>query len=88
MLCDISQGGAKVRLQTRPCGMGEAVLTLPDLPPLQGVVRWVDESVIGVSFNERMPFEVLAHWLQERRSDVTALASTPSVATEGDSGHS
>jgi hypothetical protein len=85
MLCDISQGGAKVRLQRRPCGVGEAVLTLPDLPPFRGVVRWVDESVIGLSFNERMPFEVLAH--QERCSDATASASTPSVDTEGDSGH-
>jgi hypothetical protein len=87
VLCDISQGGAKIRLQTGPCGVGEAVLTLPDLPPVQGMVRWVNESVIGVSFNERMPFEILAHWLDGRRSDITALATTPSVGTEGDSGH-
>lgn len=68
-LQDISQGGARVVTQTPLISKGDAVLTLPDLPPVAGVVRWVGGIAVGISFNECIPFDRLARWIQERRAD-------------------
>ena len=67
-LQDISQGGAKVKTQTPLVDKGDAVLTLPDLPPVAGVVRWVGGTNVGISFNECIPFEQLARWIQAHRA--------------------
>lgn len=70
-LRDISQGGAKVKTQTPLADRGDVVLTLPDLPPVAGVIRWVGGTDVGISFNECIPFERLAPWIQMHRADST-----------------
>ena len=66
-LRDISQGGARLRIGASPLDLGEAVLTLPDLAPMAGVVRWIADGQVGISFNECMSFEQLASWIHATR---------------------
>lgn len=66
-LQDISQGGAKLLLGRPAEGTADAILTLPDLGGLEGSVRWSQGATVGLSFNERLPFEVLVRWIQGRR---------------------
>ena len=68
VLEDISQGGAMVRTE-RLIDPGSAVLTLPGMPPISGVVRWSTETTAGISFNECLSFDVLARWIQARRAE-------------------
>jgi hypothetical protein len=65
-LCDISEGGAKVQMRTPMQKLSAAVLSLPDLPPAPGYVRWVDDLRIGIGFNEPLPHDVLARWAASR----------------------
>lgn len=74
-LVDISQGGAKVQLRRPLQGNADAILTLPDLGWLESSIRWSDGAKVGLAFNERLPFEVLVRWIQERRSSNPAIAS-------------
>lgn len=67
-LRNISQGGAKVQLFKPLEAWGDAALSLLDLPPLKGQIRWMFDDCLGLSFNERLPFEVLALWLQDHRT--------------------
>jgi hypothetical protein len=68
-LQDISQGGARMEMETPRMELGEIVrLNLPDLPPIAGAVRWVGSSGIGMSFNECVAFEMLARWIHTRRA--------------------
>lgn len=67
MLRDISQGGASLESQVQAAGLGKVELSLPDLPPIAGVVRWTSGANLGVSFNECLAFETLARWIQARR---------------------
>jgi hypothetical protein len=68
MLQDISQGGAKVQIEAPMSDIRDMVLRLPDLPPLAGVVSWVSETELGISFNQCIAFEQLARWIQARRT--------------------
>lgn len=68
-LQDISQGGAKVRAQTPIADKGDAVLSLPGLEPVMGVVRWVGGTEAGISFNQCLPFDELARWIQAHRTE-------------------
>jgi PilZ domain len=67
MLRDISQGGASLESQGRAAGLGKVQLSLPDLPPIAGVVRWTSGASLGVSFDQCLAFETLARWIQARR---------------------
>lgn len=69
MLRDISQGGAKVRLAPPDCwdeGETTLVLTLPGLSPIEGMLRWHDPEIGGVTFNVPIPLETLARWIVGR----------------------
>lgn len=66
-LQDISQGGARFRIGASPLALGEAVLSLPDLPPMAGVIRWIVDRQVGLSFNECLSFEQLASWIHAKR---------------------
>lgn len=66
-LVNISQGGAMLQTKREIERGPEAVLTLPDLGSLEGTVRWCNKVTVGVSFNERIPFQSLARWIQEHR---------------------
>jgi hypothetical protein len=67
MLRDISQGGASLESQSPPAHLGKVQLSLPDLPPIAGVLRWTSGANLGISFNECLAFETLARWIQARR---------------------
>lgn len=67
LLQDISQGGARVQVG-KPVEPGNVVLSLPDLPPVAGVVRWANSTLAGISFNECISFETLARWIQAQRA--------------------
>jgi hypothetical protein len=66
-LLDISQGGARLRIGASPPDLGEAVLTLPGLAPVAGVVRWIANGQVGMSFNECLSFDQLASWIYAKR---------------------
>ena len=66
-LRDISQGGASLESRGPAAELRNVRLSLPDLPPIAGVVRWTSDGSLGVSFNECLAFETLARWIQARR---------------------
>jgi len=68
-LQDISQGGARVRID-RPLDFGRVVLALPDMAPIAGVVRWTADGIAGISFDECVSFDQLAGWIESRRRDI------------------
>jgi hypothetical protein len=74
MLRDISQGGASLESAAHAGSLGKVHLSLPDLPPIAGVVRWTSGPNLGVSFNECLAFETLARWIQARREGLGRLA--------------
>ena len=76
-LRDISQGGANLVSEAPLTGLGKVRLSLPDLPPVAGVVRWTSGTNLGVSFNECLAFEMLARWIQARREGLGTAADGP-----------
>jgi hypothetical protein len=81
-LADISQGGAKLQTHRAFQGSGEAILTLPDLGSLEGNVRWSHGNKVGLAFNERLPFELLVRWIQERRGSQCPEGAEPTSDCE------
>jgi hypothetical protein len=64
---DVAQGGVKVDSPS-PLIEGERVmLTLEDLRPIEGEVRWVEGCVAGVSFLRELSWQELMPWLKARR---------------------
>lgn len=63
---DVSQGGAKL-LVTQPVAQRDVVLSLPELPPLEGVIRWESNGLAGMAFNESLAVSVLAGWIGDRQ---------------------
>jgi len=65
VLCNISQGGAKLRL-TKPAQLDSDVVLIADgLPRLPGSVRWSRGEYAGISFNEVIPFADVARWIAD-----------------------
>jgi hypothetical protein len=60
-LCNISQGGAKIRAAGLSIGLKIGLL-VGGLPPLFGRVRWMKDDAAGMSFYETVPLDVLAPW--------------------------
>ena len=61
---DVSQGGVKVETD-QPLEAGTAVVvTLENLRPLAGTVRWQNGRACGIAFNDLLPFEELIAWLK------------------------
>jgi hypothetical protein len=61
---DISQGGVKIETD-QPLDLGSAVvLTLDRFRSLHGVVRWCDDGLAGIAFNQLIPFHELMAWLR------------------------
>jgi hypothetical protein len=63
---DISQGGVKIEADQPLDIGGEAVVTLENFRPVPGVVRWSRDNVVGISFNQVIPFDELTGWLTRR----------------------
>jgi hypothetical protein len=72
---DLSQRGAKIRLEKPVSEMGDATLTLPDLPPIAVVIRWRNDDLMGLSFIDSLSFDRLALWLQAHPQCAGALSS-------------
>jgi len=83
MLRDISQGGASLESDAEAAEPGNVRLSLPDLPPIAGVVRWTSGAHLGVSFNECLAFETLARWIQARREGLGLAANRASCSDPG-----
>lgn len=63
-LRDISQGGVKLE-SDEPLEVGsDVVLTIDKFRSVRGVVRWWEEGVGGIAFNEIIPFHELMRWLR------------------------
>jgi hypothetical protein len=70
---NISQGGVRVEAPNGlPVG-AQVTVTLPGLPPEQGVVRWNEAGACGITFNRVLALSQLVAWVgdqQERRRAV------------------
>jgi hypothetical protein len=65
-LLDVSAVGARVRTP-RPIRIGPSIMvTLPDLPTIKAFVRWNEETELGLAFNEPLPIQLLAEWMNDR----------------------
>ena len=63
-LRDISQGGVKLD-SDQPLSPGQAVtLTIDKFRSVSGVVRWYEDGLGGIAFNELIPFQELMRWLR------------------------
>lgn len=78
---NISEGGAKLRTVTSIRKLGNVVLRLPDLPPLNCRLRWTDAYHAGVVFERRLTKAELRQWIENRAAFVE-LNSGPEPACE------
>lgn len=64
-ICDISQGGMKLRALPG-VGVDQAlVVRVAGLAPLAGTVRWCDDQFAGIAFDTPIAFPTLARWAAE-----------------------
>ena len=71
-VCDISQGGIKLKgdpLLEHGCDLS---VTLPGLEPQRAALRWRQDGQIGISFNRLIPLDQLVAWLQGVRDGMRA----------------
>ena len=66
-VCDISQGGMKIKCETVFPTAVEVVVSLPGLTPQPGVTRWTDSGYTGITFHRLLPLSELVCWLQDQR---------------------
>ena len=71
-LCDISQGGMKIKCEAvLPVG-ADVVVSLPGLTAQPGVTRWTEQGYTGITFNRLLPLGELVGWLQGQREGLRA----------------
>lgn len=63
---DISEGGARIVTLTPIRESGRVVMTVPDLAPLAGQLRWSEGCVGGVQFLLKLDADILHEWLSRR----------------------
>ena len=64
---NISQGGLRVETPDGlPVG-AQVTVTLPGLPPEQGIVRWIVGEACGVTFNRLLALPQLVAWIGEQQ---------------------
>ena len=61
---DISQGGLKIEIDHALEVSAEVVITLERFRPLPGTVRWSQDGLAGIAFNQVIPFQELIGWLR------------------------
>jgi hypothetical protein len=64
---DVSQGGIKIDVPYRLEPDTRVTVTLDGMHPVDGVVRWSQETVAGVAFLPELRWQELMLWLKERR---------------------
>jgi len=65
-LLDISHSGALATTTPALPAQGPVTLTLPDLDPIKGQVRWLDDQKVGIFFNTPLSLQALGAWLSRR----------------------
>ena len=78
-LCDISQGGLKIRCEASHELDSQVVVTLPGIAPQPAVVRWVDGDYMGITFNRMLALPTLVDWLRGQRDSLLAAQGASSV---------
>jgi hypothetical protein len=63
-VCDISQGGIKVKGEPVLEHSCDLLVSLPGLEPQPAALRWRDDGYLGISFNRLVPLGELVAWLQ------------------------
>jgi hypothetical protein len=63
---NISEGGARIVTLTPIVDSGAVTVTLADLQPLRGELRWSEGCVGGVQFRLRLDTDILHQWLSFR----------------------
>ena len=66
-VCDVSQGGIKIRCETPLTQGADVIITLPGLAPNPGIICWTDGGFAGATFNRLIPLNDLVAWLHEQR---------------------
>ena len=74
---DVSQGGVKLDVPFALTPEQKVIVTLEDLRPVEGVVRWSDGNVAGIAFLPELKWQELMLWLKERRKSAFAAAAAP-----------
>jgi len=64
---NISQGGVRVEAAKGLAAGSQVTVSLPDLPPIQGVVRWNGEEGCGITFNRVLALSQLVAWVGEQQ---------------------
>jgi hypothetical protein len=64
---NISQGGVRVETAKGLTAGSQVTVTLPGMPPEQGVVRWSDEEGCGITFNRVLALSQLVAWVGEQQ---------------------
>ena len=80
-LCDISQGGAKVRTALPLASRGDIVLMLPGFTAFHGSAQWIENDLVGLSLNRSIAFEPLVRWIR-RYPALHSLRPSPPKLTE------
>jgi hypothetical protein len=66
-LRDLSQGGAKIKMQDTLAVGDEAVLIVSGLKPVKAIVRWQVGDHAGLAFIGTVPLADLVSWMNARR---------------------
>lgn len=66
-LRDLSQGGAKIRVQDTLAVGDEAVLVVSGMKPVRAVIRWQVGDYAGLAFIGTIPLGDLVGWMNMRR---------------------
>ncbi len=66
---DISQGGLKVATEQKLRIDADVVVTLEGFRPLPGIVRWVKDGHVGISFIQVIPIAELCEWLRSAEAE-------------------
>lgn len=71
-VCDISQGGLKLKGDP-PLEHGcDLSVSLPGLAPQPAALRWRQDGCLGISFNRLVPLAELIAWLRDARDSLRA----------------
>ncbi|MBB5708985.1 PilZ domain-containing protein [Sphingomonas xinjiangensis] len=85
---NISQGGLAVESSLTLARDQPVQLTLDGLRPLDGVVRWAQDSFAGIAFDEDLGWQTLMPWLrsvqQAALAQQTARLAAPPVSMEAE----
>jgi hypothetical protein len=63
---DISKSGARISTLTPIRGAGPVCLIIPDLPPMRGLIRWMEPHGGGVCFTMSVCGSALEEWAASR----------------------